>query len=134
MNIEVMTCCGIKEICDLAEHATPLEAMQSFGNECLEGDMTNYRYAVFSQANHPERPLRNCYGVNFAAYIRRHRLGSVVTTRGKDLINPNSGHLLRAWIWTVDWSAVSKWWSKQPADVKLYCEDNDYDDEYDRLG
>ena len=68
-----------------------------------EGDKF-WRYAVFTQAG-----KNATYGKKFAALIRREKLGEVVQATTKTVKNPNSGNILKAWVWTVNYPALKKW-------------------------
>lgn len=70
----------------------------------------NFRYAIFSQAG-IGRGQGARYGTNLAAYITRNKLGKVISTGTS--INPNSGNLLKVFVWTVDHKALEKWAEKQ---------------------
>lgn len=74
-----------------------------------EGRIDNkWRYAVFTQAG-----SRKSYGRNFAALIKKENLGEVVQATTKTVKNPNSGNILKAWLWTVNYPNLKKWAIKQ---------------------
>lgn len=66
-----------------------------------------FRYAVFTQAG-----ARSTYGTKFAAYIQENKLGTVVAATTERHRNPNTGRILKAWIWTVDHDAMRVWWKE----------------------
>jgi hypothetical protein len=69
---------------------------------------SKWRYAVFTQAGKGES-----YGRKFAALIRKQKLGTVVQATTKTVTNPNSGNVLKAWLWTVNHKNLRKWAQKQ---------------------
>ena len=104
IEVTNLACCGIKEIDGLSRTKYPAEAMYSLLYNC-EG----FRYIIFSQAGAKAK-----YGERFANFIYRHKLGSIVSTRGV-YKNPNSGNILKAWIWTVDTKACNEWFEEEDA-------------------
>lgn len=107
-----MQCCGLREIDGLKDDRTPAMAMEEFAKEHYLirntwdnrlRDHKNFRFVIFSQAG-----ASSTYGDAFAAYIREKELGEVVET-GRHT-NPNSGNILKAFIWTVDHVRVKSWW------------------------
>ncbi len=72
-------------------------------NDSYDKD-SRWRYAVFTQAG-----SRRTYGKRFAALIAKEGLGEVVQATTKTVKNPNSGNVLKAWIWTVNHTALKKW-------------------------
>lgn len=93
-------CCGLREINWLSEHRTPESALFSLSGFALQKDR-KWRHAIFTQAG------RGRYGDRLKAYILQHQLGSVVESPGE--VNPNSGRVLKAFIWTINWTAVDAW-------------------------
>ncbi len=71
-------------------------------------DDNKWRYAVFTQAG-----SRRSYGKKFAALITSAKLGTVVQATKKTVKNPNSGNILKAWLWTVNHNALQKWAQKE---------------------
>lgn len=105
-----IACCGMREIGSLSAHRSPEEAMKAFAGQTLKTHQ-NFRYVIFSEAVYRPAANRRGYGRAFAAFIRSEKLGKVSTTGWN--VNPNSGNNLKAWIWTVDWTALQKWASKK---------------------
>lgn len=108
MDINNMDCCGMREIDGLASYKTPEEAMTAFilrGIEDSDADPFNdedggYCHVVFSQGVGE-------YGNKFAAFIRSKHLGTVKGSR--PALNPNTGNIVTAWIWTLDRDRLKKW-------------------------
>lgn len=101
-SAEQMNCCGISEIDDLGAARNAAEAMYSILDE-----WNIARFVIFSQAGKTAK-----YGVNFARYIKKHKLGTVIETPGWK-VNPNSNNLLKVWIWTIDTKACEKWYQRE---------------------
>jgi hypothetical protein len=104
MDARRLSCCGIMELQQLSYHrSNPVTILKAFGDcfyKPLYSDMNEkFRYALFSAAG-----KRSAYGNRFAAYIRANKLGDVIETGMH--VNPNSGNLLKAFLWTVDHDAV----------------------------
>jgi len=106
MQLDHLNCCGIREISGLCGYSTGAAAFKAYLRQTLRCGLTHFRYVIFSQANRDEDAgSREEYGENFAAYLRDHKLGDVIETG--EYVNPNSGNLLKVWIWTVDHDAVN---------------------------
>lgn len=50
------------------------------------------------------------YPGDFSRLIKRAKLGDVICTNPR--INPNSDNVIKAYLWTVDKKALSKWFKK----------------------
>ena len=105
-----MCCCGIREIGNLQDTASPEAAMKDFMNEIAPHpsyctgrieSRDKFRYAIFSATQ------RSRYGTNFASYITEHKLGELIETGYNK--NPNSRRMLKIWVWTLDHVALKKW-------------------------
>lgn len=112
LNIEDMSCCGIKEISGISSRQDFTESFISFiGDHGFsprdKKDKGFCRFLLFSQASRSPNPVRG-YGENFKKWILAHKFGKVSSTGG-DVKNPNSGNYLKIYIWTVDWEAIRKW-------------------------
>ena len=122
--IQGMDCCGIKEISGLSYAKNSAEAMYSFMNNSYDWNQ-RFRYVIFSQAK-----TNATYGKKFAAFIRKHKLGSTVVTRGEHR-NPNSGNVLKIWIWTINWFAVKTWYKKEALKQEALGATINNNDDYD---
>ena len=105
-----IACCGMREINLLSMHASAAIAMKAFAEQTFNRQHTNFRYAVFSEANYGDTRGLYAYGREFAKFIKANKLGTVAATGWH--VNPNSGNKLKAWIWTVDWDALKVWAKK----------------------
>jgi hypothetical protein len=101
MYLQDMQCCGMREIDNLSGIRHSEDAMLEFLRES-EGDGQRFRYAVFSEAGTNAK-----YGDNFRQFIEKNDLGSVIFTSWNK--NPNTGNRVRAYIWTINWTALNKW-------------------------
>jgi hypothetical protein len=108
MHIAPTSCCGLREISGLSYHNTPGEAMREFAlgatrlNYVRSGRVLVCSHVIFSAADGA-----NDYGDKFAAYIRRHKLGTIAISRR--LTNPNSGNPLKVWVWSINKTALLAW-------------------------
>lgn len=128
MNIESTSCCAVEDINDLSSHNTPELAMREF---CLglevEKDYNYYRskkvlsqpagfYIFTGVVRHSKgsgTPRQNGkYAPNFAAYILKHKLGSVVeTTAHPNRVN-HPDHWIKVYVWHPNETNLRKWWKK----------------------
>jgi hypothetical protein len=102
MELRYLLCCGVREITDLRETTDSADALNRF-RTITRRDGENFRYAIFTQAGLSDEGY--AYGEEFAAFIVDNKLGAVTETEGRHK-NPNSGNILKCWIWTVNHSAV----------------------------
>jgi hypothetical protein len=129
-------CCGLQEIDDLQSHDSPKEAMEDFCSATLSKNMYTGRITnnmgniyIFSGVERvsnakiktykngqaePETlgwvdPVKIKYASEFAAFIRRNKLGVVKESpaRSNRLNHPN--HMLKCYIFCPDGKAISKW-------------------------
>jgi hypothetical protein len=79
---------------------------------------SKFRFAIFSEAIHPvyhgegRKGWAYQYGRMFAKFIQDNKLGSLVTTENHEL-NPNSGSLVKVWVWGIDHDALKAWYKKE---------------------
>lgn len=60
--------------------------------------------------------VANRQGWKLAAYIRKHKLGTIVG--GRKAVNPNSGNDLRVWLWTINRPALERWNKARPSNSR----------------
>jgi hypothetical protein len=114
-ELHYMHCCGIKEVAPIHLDDSPEDTIKSlakrtyWGRKGLETTFewpTNYRFLIFSQAK-----AKSTYGENLRKFIEDHDMGEVVVAgRGK---NPNTRHILKVYVWTVDHDKVKAWLKTQ---------------------
>jgi hypothetical protein len=118
MVVSVMPhCCGLREISGLSSYSAHTRKMKTIDehlsvmywqvyhkNPDYPTARENWRYAIFTEAWRQDGAQYG-YGEAFATYIREHGLGDVIETTGEH-VNPNSGNVLKVWVWTIDHDAV----------------------------
>mgnify|MGYP001598676929 CR=1 FL=1 len=126
--LESQGCCGMDELVGI-EHSTPAETIKDVLERYLNDGETDVPLFVYSgvakdtkskRANH----AHGGYGEALTAYIKKHKLGTVVVSKAG--INPNTGNKIKAWIWTVNNKKMLAY-----AKAKGIKADSDYDDDYD---
>lgn len=95
LSVRSTSCCGVRDIDGLSDHSRNME-----GAFRLFWPQFTGAFALFTC------PTKNKYGERFKKYIEKHKLGSVVETERRK--NPNSGNMLRAYLWTLDKKACQK--------------------------
>tara|TARA_B100000508_G_scaffold136474_1_gene129563 strand:- start:481 stop:810 length:330 start_codon:yes stop_codon:yes gene_type:complete len=90
MSVDVtrLDCCAVAEIDQLADtgRGTFMELMDEWDKSYFNG-----AFFIFTDNHHYD-----C-GKKFAAYLRRHKLGTVKTVGTRK--NPNSGNVVTVWVW-----------------------------------
>ena len=86
-------CCGLTEIFGI-EDMTPKEVW----NYLLDYG-PDQAAIIFTQARPPgPRRKRDAYGDHLMAWLKKRNLGQVIASR--EAVNPNTGNLLRTYVWT----------------------------------
>jgi hypothetical protein len=93
-----INCCGLKELLGVSYDSPRTLAVEA-GNAGVP-------FLVFSDV------ATRGTAQKFAAYIRKHKLGTCATTR--KAINPNSGNQLKVYLWRVDRRALRKHLTPRP--------------------
>ena len=116
-----LACCGVAEISGLRRYSTPENAMRSFAKvaQAKRGVLftdflgmthyTNQRGRAFVMFSGVEQAA---YHTKFASLIRRAKLGTVTTLAPRD--NPNSGNMLKVYLWAPDWMRIEAWAKENP--------------------
>ena len=94
VGLQLTDCCGIEELYDLREPNVVL----------CKVDMYSERRAMII---FHDKVSSNTNGVRLARKIRREKLGSVQASKKK--VNPNSGNMIRMWIWYPDFEALDNY-------------------------
>ena len=115
-----LMCCGVKELRGVSHFKTPEDVIRAlneltYSRQTIVGvnrqtgktiykpePFSRFRYILFSQARQEAD-----YGFRLAAFVRDKQLGSLVETDFH--LNPNSGNMLKVWIWTVNHDATEQW-------------------------
>jgi hypothetical protein len=111
----------VKEITNLSSHSTAKEAMASFCQLNLRkkpkycGQEWNskgqlYCFYLFTSGG---SSYRGDYGGNFAAYIKKHKLGYVTASPPVQNLAFHPEHANQAWLWSPDVKALEKWWDER---------------------
>lgn len=106
ISIQDTSCCGMHEIENLSEFkGRPKDALSSLLHASqYDSTIRGSAYIIFSGVRE-ER-----YGQEFAALIKKYKLGTITKAPAKK--NLNSGNVILAWIWTLDRRAIQKWAEK----------------------
>jgi hypothetical protein len=128
MKLHQMMCCGLRELHGLEWEARegPAYAMKEFIHAaCPKRQEFKWRdgkyikqylsrlyfsHVVFSEA----KDGAGAYGEQFAAYIKKNKLGDVVASQRR--VNPNSGNQVKLWVWTLNKQELVKWAAKNIKD------------------
>ena len=108
MQIRCTGCCAMSEITGLSTHLTAREAMTAF---CRETGVTLYKpHAFYLFTAVVRQPgSRPTYGQNFAALIRRNKLGALRESVAKPNRVNHPSHIVKVWIWSPNISNLRKW-------------------------
>lgn len=98
------SCCGIREIYGIG-NKTPELILYSLGYYLDQGEGISGAHYLFSDNTGAQDGVH--YGEVFRDYIINHELGTVLETPFKH--NPNSGNMLKAFLWTIDQPAFDRW-------------------------
>lgn len=101
-------CCGLNELADICEGLTVAHTISTVSS----GKMV--AFLVFTDTERHDFE----FGEDLAAEIRKHKLG-VVTQAEADKTNPNSGRMLRAWLWSPDYTAIMNYVSEERKNGRL---------------
>lgn len=125
--------CAVAAIADLSYSAGPEAAVREFCRKTLGKRRPNYftnavgfyskltAFYIFSAG--PEAGVYGNdwqrYGTEFAAFIKKHKLGKVATPGKFHNVRYHGNHNCQAWVWHPDQKALERWWeadqAKRPA-------------------
>lgn len=118
-------CCAISEICALSTHTNAEEAMVSFCQDQLisgvrYGKFSGYKEtlstfylftaAVYSDAVYTELSGIKKYGHEFADFILKNKLGSIIESPALSNNAFHPDHKGQVWLWMPDTNAIRAWW------------------------
>lgn len=115
MNATGLGCCAVTEISGLnyMNRDDPTAAADALWNYCQQRAPSapaypRCRYALFTEATYGAECDPQGYGHRFAKFIRDTGLGTLTDSipEGK---NPNSGNLVKVWVWIINWDALTAW-------------------------
>lgn len=108
-------CCGIREIGNLGEFATPQEALDS-ALFSPEDEPLDRPFVIFSGVVKDSRSGRKpLYAQRFAKFLRDNDLGDV--SGGITRVNPNSGNDLKVYLWTVNQRNLARYRKRRAKEV-----------------
>lgn len=115
MGLRRFSCCGVKELSGISDHANPLAVLQRYVAEVRtmynrpKGGRFMFTpggaHMFFTQAGNGV-----VYGENLAAYIEKNELGTIIRSPGR--VNPNSGNNLIVFLWTLNQKNLKAWVKK----------------------
>ena len=115
-------CCGILELGHIRDDDSPTQSLMSISKH--EG----CAHVVFSVTS--RECVKHKKGIGLANYIRRHKLGKVVST--EPAANPNHRGTLKAWLWTPNKKTFAAWQASMRKRYPAKYDPNhpDYEDNY----
>ena len=107
-----MSCCGLIEIenvSGLEDGYNPntdikAELLRGYFDNPLCDSPRNRAFAIFTGV--VDENGRCSYGGKLATFLKKNRLGRVWTLGTR--MNPNSGNMLRMWVWAIDHKAMNR--------------------------
>lgn len=91
-----LACCGISELADIRYDDSP-------ENSIMNLYLADQAIVVFSDTD-ASGTVPYGFGSRLAALISRHKLGALVSLT--PALNPNTDHLVKAWMWRLNKKAV----------------------------
>lgn len=113
------SCCGVADLDRLGIHRDPADALRTLKTEWKYGPFGHVAFAMFTGVVevrgahgmfHNRTFNTENYGKNFATFLTKENLGTV--TEVEPQINPASGNVLGAWLWTIDRPALTRWFEE----------------------
>lgn len=95
------SCCAVDEINGIDEK--PKDVLISICDEKYGGGDSKQAFIIFT-----DNVTEYSHGENLAKYIKKNKLGSLQVTRARK--NPNSGNLVKVWIWTPNERKLKMWY------------------------
>lgn len=126
MIVTQMGCCAFNEIGELGDSGSPEQALVEFCENALdticEDTVGSYKtylnlgaFYIFTAVVRT-KDCDGCageYGRNFAAYIRKHKLGIVRETMTRYNRKNEPGHLVKGWVWAPSVRSLTKWYKER---------------------
>ena len=120
MGVEGLHCCAVGELYDLSDYNSPMSAMKAFchfygdyhGDPDDPGAFIIFTGVVRFTSDSDNYGDDTTYGPKFASFIRKHRLGSVVSTKPVRNRNNEPDHYVKVWVWAPNYKELKKWWTK----------------------
>jgi len=108
IEIEGMCCCGVREIsgiCGIKSKEVIKDFCEIVYGGYSEDPRLDFSFVIFTDIN------RQSYGDNLTKFIKKFKLGEVISTKSK--LNPNSGNMLKVYVWWVNDKNLREWWGEQ---------------------
>lgn len=129
MQIYATQCCAVRELADLSAHETAHEAMEEFCRQLWRYNLDTltakpsgfYTFTGVIRHTDGTAAMTNfTYGPNFAAFIRKNKLGKVSVSHAATNCVNHPTHVVRIWAWCPDEKALRAWYKKNqtPKEVK----------------
>lgn len=106
MGLERTSCCGIREYSGIQGERNAQKMVLEIADE-LTHEIPG---AIVTFSNTVKRGSTAGIGYKMQEYIHEHNLRKVVVT--EQVKNPNSGHYIAMWAWTVNTPELQKWYKK----------------------
>lgn len=114
-SVNTTTCCGVGDLDGMNQ--SPQSILRDVGERFVERN-EYVPFYTFTDVKPYAGALR------LARYIRKNKLGTIIRSHEKR--NPNSGNMLRVWIWETNKRNFIKWYNKENPDwAENNIEDND---------
>lgn len=107
------SCCGIRELYGISDKSPEL-ILYSLGYYLAQNETVNGSHYLFSDntGGHDDH-----YGEILRDYILEQGLGTVVETPFTH--NPNSGNMLKAFLWTINQEAFNVWYTTKVQELAV---------------
>lgn len=127
MEVEVTGCCGVGEIEDLSHCSGPESAMKEFCEIIYEegtmddpygeegnkrGNIPKNLYTFTGVVKHTDNSSSSrgfTYAPDFKAFILKHKLGTVVESKGRTNIHNHPTHVIKVYVWSVNQRNLKAW-------------------------
>lgn len=149
MELIATACCAVEEIDGLANWDDPKDAMTDLCERMLK-DADGYDERVYRNkqsgpndlivpgfitftavVGYTDKAEKHTYGPKFAAFIKRHNLGTVVESPVRVNRMNHPTHKVKVYVWATSLDGLTKWWVKNDPqkgkrEVQSYPEDRGY--------
>jgi hypothetical protein len=105
--LESTFCCAVGELDHLGFSKSPQEALKDIGGHYWHSDERAFIFFTEVRRKGRSKKVTGRYGEKLKAYIKKHKLGTVIATDTKK--NVNSGNHVRMYVWTVNKTNFKKW-------------------------
>lgn len=102
-SVEEMNCCGLRELHHIGQDWGPKQTILTFCEDRFNDDEGITRpFVIFTDV------ASRSAGKRLHKFILENRLGEV--TKSKTRVNGNTDHKIIMWTWSVNHTALKKWW------------------------